>query len=387
MTALGRRAFLRGGACCTALALAGCADSVPDGQIAAGYRPSLATDEGGLWQEMDKDEAAVKRSPERLRDPALNAYVGDIVCRLAGPHCPDIRTYILRTPFFNATMAPNGMMQVWTGLLLRTQNEAQLAAVLGHEIGHYLERDSLRRWRKMRDASGFSTVLGVGFGGFAAPAQLLAAASVSSFSRDQERRADGIGLELMAKAGYDPSQAARIWQQLIDEEAAAKDKSERSILFADHPTDEERLATLRAKAKALGGGAAGETFAARYQQAIAPIRPMLLADELKLRQYGRTLVVLKHLAATIGDNGELAYVEGEVYRLRDGKGDRPRARTAFDRAIAHGDCPPETYRSLGLLALRSGDRKAADSAFGRYLALRPDATDRGMILSYMQSPG
>jgi predicted Zn-dependent protease len=386
MTPLDRRAFLRGGACCTALTLAGCADPVPDGEIAAGYRPSLATDEGGLWQEMDRAEAAVKRSPERLRDPALNAYVSGIVCRLAGPHCVDIRTYILRTPFFNASMAPNGMMQVWTGLLLRTQNEAQLAAILGHEIGHYLERDSLRHWRKMRDASGLSTVLGIGFGGFAAPAQLLAVASVSSFSRDQERRADGIGLELMAKAGYDPSEAARIWQQLIDEEAAAKDKSERSILFADHPTDEERLASLRAKAKARGG-APGAAFAARYQQAIAPIRPMLLEDELKLRQYGRTLVVLQHLTATIGDDGELAYIEGEVYRLRDGKGDRERARAAFDRAIAHGDCPPETYRSLGLVALRSGDRKAADGAFDRYLALRPNATDRSMILSYMQSKG
>ena len=98
-------------------------------------RPALETDEGGLWGMMDREETRLRRSPFVVRDAELNKYLQDLVCRLGGDHCPDIRVHVVRTPLFNATMAPNGMMQVWTGLLLRAENEAQLAAILGHEIG------------------------------------------------------------------------------------------------------------------------------------------------------------------------------------------------------------------------------------------------------------
>lgn len=50
-------------------------------------------------------------------------------------------------------MAPNGYMEIWTGLMLRAQNEAQLAYVIGHEIGHYQERHSLERWRAVRNTT------------------------------------------------------------------------------------------------------------------------------------------------------------------------------------------------------------------------------------------
>ena len=93
-------------------------------------RPELSTDEGGLWGIMDREERNLRRSPFLIRDRKLNDYVQGIACRLAGDHCPDVRVYLVNTPLFNASMAPNGMMQVWSGLLLRVENEAQLAAVI-----------------------------------------------------------------------------------------------------------------------------------------------------------------------------------------------------------------------------------------------------------------
>src|SRR5262245_24840551 len=114
-----RRLLLHAG-CAHCLALAdgawGQTDWTPPARFA---RPDLASDEGGLWALMDREETRLRRSPFRLRDDALNRYLQDIVCRLAGEHCPDIRVYAVRTPYFNASMAPNGMMQVWSGLLLR----------------------------------------------------------------------------------------------------------------------------------------------------------------------------------------------------------------------------------------------------------------------------
>src|SRR3546814_15342811 len=66
----------------------------------------------------------------------------------------------MRTPYFNASMAPNGMMKVWSGLLLRVNDEAQLAAILGHEMGHYMQRHTLARMRDMRSKAAIGAFLG-----------------------------------------------------------------------------------------------------------------------------------------------------------------------------------------------------------------------------------
>src|SRR5262249_34912191 len=141
MMTASRRQILGGLCSCSALALAACnATNAPEGRIMPSSRPALSSDEAGLWRAMDKAEDEVKSSRFRLRDPELNAYVNDVICRLVPDRCPDVRVYVIRTPYFNAQAAPNGMIEVWSGLLLRAKNEAQLAAVLGHELGHYLER-------------------------------------------------------------------------------------------------------------------------------------------------------------------------------------------------------------------------------------------------------
>ena len=119
-------------------------------------------------------------------------------------------------------MMAKGTMQVWTGLLLRVQNEAQLAAVLGHELTHYLRRHTLQRWRDIRaktDALIFfqlaTAVAGVGIVGTVAT--LATIGSIKAFSRDMEREADSLGFEIMTKAGYDPREMPKIWEMMIAE--------------------------------------------------------------------------------------------------------------------------------------------------------------------------
>ena len=123
---------------------------------------------------MNDIEENLKTSGRIENDPGLNAYVRQIICNLVPDQCSDIRLYIVQTPHFNASMAPNGFMQIWTGLMLRAQNEAQLAYVLGHEIGHYQKRHSLKQWRSVRDTSSVLiflqlTAAGAGVGPQAAP--------------------------------------------------------------------------------------------------------------------------------------------------------------------------------------------------------------------------
>src|SRR5512134_627575 len=192
-----RRPFLLGCGCLAFAAAVGVRADEYDYQAPPRFtRPEAGTDEGGLWAYMDREEQRLKRSSFLIRDPALQDYVNGIACRLAGDHCPEMRVYLVRTPYFNASMAPNGMMQVWSGLLVRMQNEAQLAAVLGHEIGHYLQRHSVERLRDAKSRSSFALILGMALGAAGAGAnvgqlaELGIVASMMAYGRDQEREAD-----------------------------------------------------------------------------------------------------------------------------------------------------------------------------------------------------
>jgi predicted Zn-dependent protease len=350
--------------------------------LAPGYQPRDA-DETGLWRLMDRAEEQLKTSRFVVRDPGLNAYLHDIVCRLDQAHCADIRIYVVRTPQFNASMAPNGMMEIWTGLLLRCTDEAQLAAIIGHEMGHYLRRHSLALWRDARDKASFGSFLGLGLavagmGGVGDLANLALLASIYSYSRDNEREADAIGEQLMVKAGYAPLAAAEIWEQLIAEYAAGTADRSESVLFASHPTPEERLVTLRKTAEAANV-TNGERGAEHYRRGLAGVRATIVHDELALRQYGRSAQLFERLLAKAPDDGLLWYAKGEVYRLRAAPGDLERAADAYARALQAKDAPAETYRSMVLVALKRGDRAGAQAALENYLARVPAADDAGAL--------
>lgn len=385
---LSRRRFGFGLCGCSALALLGCATPAPprtgtQNYVEPGYRPGADSDEKGLWSMMDRAERDLANSRFVLRGGDVNEYMRSVVCRLSASHCKDLRSYVVRTPFFNASMAPNGMMQVWTGLMLRCGDEAQLAAIIGHEMGHYLRRHTLQRYRDIRSKTDISAFLGLGLaaggaGWASSISDLVLIASIFAFSRDQEREADAIGVELMAGAGYAPIAAAEVWDQLILELKSSSAAHDRSVFFATHPDPEERLGTIRQLAEQHGGGK-GDRGRARYLAGLRNIRGMLFEDELSLRQYGRTEVVFDRLLVETPDDGYLWFAKGEIYRLRSEPGDDERALRAYGEALRVSGAPPEVYRAQGLVELRAGHRDVARQAFDAYLRLKPDAPDREVI--------
>lgn len=388
---LTRRHLLCG---CAATALTGCVSQGGGSRIQAGHAPTLDSVEGGLWDIFNRAEADLKFSPLRMTDEELNRYVSDIACRLAGRHCADMRVYLVRTPFFNANMAPNGMMQVWSGLMLRCQNEAQLAAVIGHEIGHYLKRHSLQRFEQIRDSSTVAAFLGIaiaaaGGGALANLPGLVALANIFAFSREQEREADGIGLELMVNAGYDPVQASEIWRGLIEERDAgltAEEKRDqerqRDVFFASHPAPADRAQALALQAAAFPGGKriVGED---RYLAQARAFRDMMMQDELRLQQYSRTLVIIERMKMANPGDADPFYYEGEVYRSRNDGIDSGRAMNAYGRALELDELHGPAWRGMGILHRRAGRQDKAAEAFRRYLELVPGAEDRLMIQSYV----
>jgi len=350
---------------------------------AAPYQPQ-DKDERGLWMQMDEQERQLKNSNFVIRDAALNNYVRGVFCRVVGPRCSEIRIYITRTAYFNANIAPNGMMQIWSGLLLRTRNEAQLAAVLAHEYVHYQNHHSLLLFREVRGRAAGAAWLSM-FGLVGALLALGQVSAIFQFSREQEADADAESVGMIAKAGYDPREVPKIWEQFraeADATAAARGtksrKDKNGGLFASHPPTAERVTALTAEAKKFVVSDKWQTGDASYRTALEPSWSSFIDDQVKLNDFGGTEFLIGYLARD-GWTADLSYARGELYRAR-GRPDDLKAAVGFYRDAANmTGGPVEAWRGLGLSLLRTGDQPGGQTALKTYLEHKPDASDKSMI--------
>lgn len=358
--------------------------------IAAGYQPQ-DKDERGLWMRVGEVERELRTSDFMIRDPALNAYVRGVLCRTVGEaECAPVRLLLIRTADFNAGMYPTGLMLVNSGLLLRMQNEAQLAAVLGHEFTHYSHRHSLQSFRDAkRKTSAMAWLSMMPVGGYAAAAALTLAqigllSSFFRFTRAMEAEADAGSVPLMANAGYRPGEAARVWEQLRAEQdatAAARNKRSRKNdggIFATHPPSAERVAALSALSAKQPHSAAATDGRAAFRSGMRAWWPALIDDQIKLNDFGGTEFLLGKLAAD-GWTPELHYARGELHRSRGRPEDLVKAAGFYREAIASGEPPVEAWRGLGLSELRGGRAEEGRAALREYLARKPDAHDKSMM--------
>jgi predicted Zn-dependent protease len=361
--------------------------------LAPSHKPDSKSDEAGIWLQVDKIERRVRTAGNRMRRAPLNSYIAKVTCRVAGTYCKDVRVYTLRAPGFNASMYPNGMMHIRSGLLLRVENEAQLAAIIGHEAGHYLRQHSLQKMRDIREKTNSLLFFRIALAGAGVPvvgdiAMLATLSGLSAFSRNREREADGYGLLLLSRAGYDPGEAWKVWQFLVKEKKADKDAETPSFFVASHPPSEERLKTLRDLAAEMRTPKTAYKGRARLAEIVLPIRAGLIRDELHLRKFGPFEALMDRLIER-GDNlAELYFFKGEMHRLRNDKDDAQKSLDFYAKAQkAAGTPPPELYRSMGLVHWKLGHRKDARTAFEAYLADNPNAGDREMIKHLMGKPG
>jgi len=396
---ISRRTLLAGGGAVAASLSTGVArarvrpqDMVP--LVGKGFKPS-DKDEQGLWNEMRRVEEEIADSNLLINDPRLTGYLGDLIGRVGGPAAQDFRIYLARIPEFNAFMAPTGFAVIFSGLLLRMRNEAQLAGVIAHESGHFLRRHMIRSWRDQRrksDIFAFGAMAagvggaagGVYVGDYVRLAELGTILSLFQYSREMEAEADALGAKLIADAGYPPIEMANVWQQLIgEEEVSARYRRKRRDrgydLFATHPAPESRMADLRADAAEVTvPGKAYDNGRARYLNAIGPIRQMMLDDQVKLNDPGASQYLIETLAQD-GWNGLLRFYEGEIWRLRNRRGDDARAAQSYAAAVLYADAPADAWRWHGISLMKAGRTGEAKAAFARYLTMKPDAPDAAWV--------
>ena len=345
----------------------------------------LDEDERGLWMQADEAERELKRSNFVVRDQALNAYVKSVLCRAVGAdRCGAARIYMVRTPHFNASMAPNGMMQVWTGLLLRVRNEAQLAAILAHEFAHFEQRHGVKSFKDIKaktDAMAWLSFIPYGVGLLS---QYAVAGSVFSFNRDMEREADAMSVRHLSMAGYAPISASQIWFNLrleMDATALARNrrsrKDENGGFFATHPGSAERMADL-AKLAAEQTNETNDNGEERYRAAISGWWPALIDDQIKRNDFGATDFLITQLAGNKWSD-DLLYARAELLRHRGADGDNAKAADYYRQSIKLGNAAAEARRGLGLSLLKMGKVEEGRQYLREYVALRPNAGDITMI--------
>jgi predicted Zn-dependent protease len=349
-------------------------------------------DEIGWWREDDESERALANSPLLIRDEALTAYVKSVLCATVGAdRCQATRLYILREPSFNASMSPNGTMRVHSGLLLRVRSEAELAAVLGHEFGHFEKRHTLGEFKRGRSATDFlswarvlaSMSTSPNAGRSMQDLELSVFGRFQRFNRDQEREADLVGLGYLNVSALPPQAASRVWRNLMAEAEAdalvrglKKPRFDRVAFFASHPPDAERAAYLGELA--APEGTERSEGADRYAEATAKWLPVFLDDQIKLNDFGASDYLINALASN-GWTAKLWHARGELFRARGAPRDLVHAADFYGKAIALEPRLAEAHRGIGLSLIKTGKASEGRAALQRYLQLKPDASDAAMI--------
>jgi predicted Zn-dependent protease len=180
-----------------------------------------------------------------------NAQVNRVAQRIIGAvEKPDLpwEVKVIEENQANAFALPGGKIAVYTGILPIARDDAGLAAVIGHEVGHVIARHSAERVSQQMVAQGLggalvSGVLGTDPQTSAQVAGLFAQGLLLPWGRRQESEADHIGLILMAKAGYDPRAARDLWVRMGE---ASKGRSRAPEFLSTHPSEETRIRQIEA---------------------------------------------------------------------------------------------------------------------------------------------
>ncbi len=322
-------------------------------------------------------------------DPALNAYVNKVGQRLARfSHRPELpyRFTVINDSTPNAFALPGGPVAITRGLMATMENEAQLASVLGHEVGHVTARHSaqgMQRGALLNVGLGvLSGVAGQGsYGALTETAGQLAATLVNNtYSREQERESDRLGIDYMVRAGYDPQGAVQMQELFYRKLEGGAEPSWVGGLFRTHPFSKERMLENQQyilNNYATANAAAGLTLNAReFQQATASLRQKQRGYDLY--DQARRLEAQNQLQAAIDTYQQAVSAAPNEALIYTGLGlaslqaqDVIPARRYLEKAVALDGNYYQSRLGLGFAYLQKGDGAAAVRELEQSMKLLP----------------
>lgn len=352
----------------------------------------LEDDEKRIWKEAQELQMRFDRSGLVDQDPVLIAYVNEIAAKIAPAKLSEqtrLEVKVLKHPAPNAFALPHGALYIHSGFLARMENEAQLAAVIGHETSHIIFRHTLQTFRNVKQASSFASTLGV----ITAPAGLYglgvvmlgslgALAAVSGYSQSLEEEADTEGLRLMVHGGYDPAEAPKVMENV--KRYLEQEEIKEPFFFSTHPRVNERTDSynrlIARDYKEHGGSQGQEHFTAKTKR-------IVLENAFLEISRGRFTLAQESIEKSLAreaENPKAHFALAELFRQRARERDQPKAEDEYKIAIGLDPRFAEPHRGIGLLYYKAGRNDLAGNHFRKYLELNPDAKDRAYIESYLR---
>ena len=367
-------------------------------------------------------EAMVTRN---YSDPLVQAYVNSLGQSLVPPQTPASTTFSFRVVqdiYPHAVALPDGRIYVTTGMLAYVGNEAQLAMVLGHEIGHVIQEHSLESLRRQRASQRRNNIVAVGGGilggilgarrggareaaegaavGAGAAARTATAVSTvvrSRYNKEQEKEADRIGAQLALAQDFDPEEAARFWERQHERFGQRSLTAKMGhLLFGSHPRERIRAEGIRALLAAdlkplideqrtqgtlvTGTGQFGSVISGLVRDTGA-----LMAE--RSDRHDLAIELLEKARQYRPNDPRLLWALGRAYRITARSQTQLADAENFLVAAAEQDrrnMYPAIYRDLAYaVASRSEDREAAAEYLKQYVnghvaahgALPPDIDD------------
>lgn len=353
-------------------------------------------EEKGVWQVGLAHQAKVRGSEELVNNPELEEYLEGVMSRLMGDMVGDIDlevdVLVFKDPTVNAWAYPNGTVAVQTGLLAAMENEAQLAAIMGHEISHYLNRHAFIQIKSKQTQS----LIGKGLGALATLAvasetgtintELLNSGQVwtdlvtSGYSRSLETAADEQGLDFMIAAGYPPEQALPAFESMRMKEDDVIDVKK---MWSSHPDIDARKKNLSKRMKKVD--ASGNSAGLDEEAYLRAVRLAALVNsqlQVQNRQFDIAIARLQRYTRILVDDPTGFYLLGEAYRKQAPEGNFQDRIAAYENSIAVKDDFADPYRELGLTYRQQKQNDKALQALNQYLQLAPTAADAPIITWY-----
>lgn len=321
-----------------------------------------------------------------ITDPGLNNYVKQVGQRVAATSDRDLpyEFVVLNNGVPNAWALPGGKIAINRGLLLELDNEAELAAVLGHEVVHAAAKHGVNAMQRGMILQGVvaATAIGVAasdsdygnyvIGGAQVGAQLIG----QKYGRDAELESDLYGTRYMAAAGYDPAAAVSL-QQTFVRLSGGNETGFIDGLFASHPPSQARVDANQQTVAELGNPG-GDLGRARYQEAIAFLTKNKSAYDsfeaaqasLAAKDYQGANMRLGQALAKVPNEPRFHGLQGNIYfdqKLYDN------AEAAYARAIELDNNYFEYHLGRGLIQSRKGNKQLARQYLERSNELLPTA--------------
>lgn len=243
----------------------------------------------------EQDEAQMGKTTDQsvidqygvYKDSGLQTYLqtmGQAMGRNSHRANLDWQFKVMDTPVVNAFAAPGGYIYVTRGLLAAVNNEAELAGILGHEIGHVTARHSAQKYSKMMLANlgmGLGQTLLGSYGDVLSPILETGAGLLFlKFSRDDEREADALGVEYATRAGYDAGRMADFFITLQRQPSVNGQQSARlPEFFSTHPNPANREATVRTMAKNWQAKFPGQKFRVNRKSFLSKINGLVYGED------------------------------------------------------------------------------------------------------------